>query len=116
MAADSTSTHAYLFYSFVLQIIYFAISTWAWSNTGAADAFTARLSDVPVTVYVIGLLWPLPLLVVHELVKRHDRKYSEMSVSVVMSCVCMSVFRIYARYQKRRKLEFQTKLGMNSPV
>ena len=62
-------------YSMFLQIVYFAISTSAWSDAGAANTFTARLSDVPVAVYVIGLLWPLPSLAVHELVKRHDRKY-----------------------------------------
>ncbi|XP_062508635.1 transmembrane protein 94-like isoform X2 [Corticium candelabrum] len=83
--------------SLLLQILYFSVSSWAWSDAGLTDMFTAKLSDVPIAVYVIGLLCPLPSLAVHELTKHHDRKH-------------------YIRYQKRRKLEFQTKLGMNSPV
>ncbi|RUS33312.1 hypothetical protein BC938DRAFT_472133 [Jimgerdemannia flammicorona] len=44
-----------------------------------------------------GFVWPVIFLPVQELVKMHDNKE-------------------YTRFQKRSKLEFNTKLGMHSPL
>jgi len=55
------------------------------------------LSKVSFPVYVIGLLSPILFIPVQELVKMHDKEE-------------------YTRFQKRSKLEFNTKLGMHSPI
>ncbi|XP_022253153.1 transmembrane protein 94-like [Limulus polyphemus] len=51
---------------------------------------------VPSYGWIVGLVWPLVLLPVNEIVKRHEIK-------------------VNVRQQKRARLEFGTKLGMNSP-
>ncbi|XP_065826149.1 transmembrane protein 94-like [Oscarella lobularis] len=81
---------------FIIECAYFSISSWAWSNV-AGTRSPAQLSNLSVYSYVIGLAWPFLSLAIHELTKKRDQKH-------------------YIRNQKRRKLEFQTKLGMNSPV
>ena len=88
----------YIMASFViilLQIVYFAISqtvaTAAYNLPAVSD-----LSSVPPYVWGLGLIWPLPLLITHELLKYYDK------VMVV-------------KHQRHLKLEFETKLGMNSP-
>ena len=57
--------------------------------------FTAKLSDVPIAVYVIGLLCPLPSLAVHELTKHHDRKFirihNRQVNCVVSACLCLDI-------------------------
>ncbi|ORZ03694.1 hypothetical protein BCR43DRAFT_429587 [Syncephalastrum racemosum] len=55
------------------------------------------LANVPWYVYFLGLVWPLVLVPIQELVKMHDSKE-------------------FTRFQKRSKLEFSTKLGMHSPL
>jgi hypothetical protein len=55
------------------------------------------LTDVPWFVYIIALCCPLVFIPVQEGVKMHDK-------------------RVFARMQKRAKLEFNTKLGQYSPV
>lgn len=58
--------------------------------------FTLSLGDVHPAVYATGLPFALIIVVINELVKRREVK-------------------LYSRYQKRRRLSFGTKLGMNSP-
>lgn len=54
------------------------------------------LTEMPYYIWLLGLLWPLLLVPLNELVKLHE-------------------IRVNARQQKRARLEFGTKLGMNSP-
>ncbi|GAB6020787.1 hypothetical protein CHUAL_003446 [Chamberlinius hualienensis] len=56
----------------------------------------AGLEDVAIEVWIIACLWPLCLIMINELVKRHQLK-------------------VDVRNLKRARLEFGTKLGMNSP-
>ncbi|RWS16658.1 uncharacterized protein B4U79_14915 [Dinothrombium tinctorium] len=51
---------------------------------------------IPVYVLIVGLLWPILLLIINSLIKRHEIK-------------------VYKRQQRRARLDFGTKLGMNSP-
>ncbi|MCI4393512.1 hypothetical protein PGIGA_G00158140 [Pangasianodon gigas] len=57
---------------------------------------TFYLSDVPLVTWLLGILWLLPLIFINEGIKLHE-------------------IRMRVRYQKRQKLQFDTKLGMNSP-
>ncbi|RIA86124.1 hypothetical protein C1645_829742 [Glomus cerebriforme] len=52
---------------------------------------------LPYYIYLVGFLSPILFIPIQELVKLHDKKE-------------------YIRFQKRSKLEFNTKLGMHSPV
>ncbi|ORX90788.1 calcium ATPase [Basidiobolus meristosporus CBS 931.73] len=56
-----------------------------------------KLSVLPWFVYLIGLASPLVVVPIQEIVKMHDRKQ-------------------FVRFQKRSKLEFNTKLGLHSPL
>ena len=81
--------------SVVLQLVYFAISqSIAIQARGLAQI--AYLSSVPFYVWIIGFLWPFFVIPIQELLKYQDKK---MFVSV----------------QRHQRLEFETKLGMNSP-
>ena len=81
--------------SVLLQLVYFAISqSIAIQARGLAQI--AYLSSVPFYVWIIGFLWPFFVIPIQELLKYQDKK---MFVSV----------------QRHQRLEFETKLGMNSP-
>ncbi|XP_015786071.1 transmembrane protein 94 [Tetranychus urticae] len=54
------------------------------------------LSTIPPYVFILAFLWPIALIIINSLVKGHEIKISE-------------------RQQRRARLEFGTKLGMNSP-
>ncbi|XP_061182038.1 transmembrane protein 94-like [Saccostrea echinata] len=77
----------------LLQCVFFACDIVIRSN---GVPFTLSLGDVHPAVYGTGLPFPLIIIVINELVKRREVK-------------------LYSRYQKRRRLSFGTKLGMNSP-
>ena len=79
----------------VLQIVYFAASQTATSSVYHLAA-SVSLSSIPPYVWVLGLSWCLPLVLFHELLKYQDRK-------------------LVVKLQRHLKLEFETKLGMNSP-
>ena len=80
----------------VAQVIYFAIS-----QTFIVRVFERRhvagLASVPVYVWIVGILWLIVLLPIQELLKYHNRKR-------------------FKHLQTHLKLEFETKLGMHSPV
>uniref|UniRef100_A0A8C5QNL3 Transmembrane protein 94 n=1 Tax=Leptobrachium leishanense TaxID=445787 RepID=A0A8C5QNL3_9ANUR len=65
-----------------------------WTNAEAPLTF--HLADIPLVSWTLGTLSLLLVLVINELVKLHE-------------------IRARVRYQKRQKLQFETKLGMNSP-
>ena len=75
-----------------LQIVYTIVSqTLAYKSSTTYD-----MSVVPAYVWVVGILWCVPLVIAHELLKYRDRK-------------------LVVKLQRHLKLEFETKLGMNSP-
>lgn len=61
-----------------------------------ASTLTFNLGDIPLLAWLVVSLSPLLVVVVNEVVKLHE-------------------IRVRVRYQKRQKLQFETKLGMNSP-
>ncbi|XP_078346969.1 transmembrane protein 94-like isoform X3 [Oculina patagonica] len=76
-----------------LQLVYFALSQVGWSQHAS---LVYHLTDVPVPSIVILVLWPIVALAICELLKR---RYIKERI----------------RFQRRAKLKFGTKLGMNSP-
>ena len=79
----------------MLQIPYFGISQ-AFALHVYDYEHVADLSSVPVYVWVIGLFWPIILILLQELLKYYDKK-------------------MVRKTQRHLRLEFETKLGMNSP-
>lgn len=79
-----------------LQIIYFAVSQ-VFAISVKKLLPISSLSSVPYYVWLIGLLWPLFVLLTQELLKWHDNR---------------EVFKL----QTRLKLDFETKLGNYSPM
>uniref|UniRef100_A0A8C4ZWX8 Transmembrane protein 94 n=1 Tax=Gadus morhua TaxID=8049 RepID=A0A8C4ZWX8_GADMO len=61
-----------------------------------SSPLTFALWDIPLTALLLVSLSPLLVVLVNEMVKLHE-------------------IRVRVRYQKRQKLQFETKLGMNSP-
>ncbi|KAL7852969.1 hypothetical protein SRHO_G00187540 [Serrasalmus rhombeus] len=57
---------------------------------------TFYISDIPMATWLLGIFWLIPLVFINEGIKLHE-------------------IRMRVRYQKRQKLQFDTKLGMNSP-
>lgn len=74
--------------SIVLQVVFCAVSL----HNGPFS-----LSNLPWYIYVLAFCWPIIMIPVQELVKIHDKEE-------------------WTRFQKRSKLEFNTKLGMHSPI
>jgi len=75
-----------------LQVVYFAVSL----VTDDSPESQMKLSLVPAWVWPCGIVWAVILLFIQELIKLRERKFVRRS-------------------QKRLRLEFETKLGMNSP-
>lgn len=72
-----------------IQVAFFAVS---------CHDSVFKLNQIPFWVYIIGLVTsPLLSLPLQEIAKNHDRNE-------------------WKKYQRRRKLEFNTKLGMHSPL
>ncbi|XP_049853191.1 transmembrane protein 94 isoform X3 [Schistocerca gregaria] len=77
----------------LLQMSFFGISFFVlWSNP---DTILTDI-QVPYNAIIIGIISPFVIVSVNELIKREEIK-------------------VNVRYQKRARLEFGTKLGMNSP-
>nr|XP_014344778.1 PREDICTED: uncharacterized protein KIAA0195-like [Latimeria chalumnae] len=70
------------------------VAYFLWSNPSPHLSFD--LSDIPSETWLLGFLWLFPLMFINEFIKLHE-------------------IRMRVRYQKRQKLQFDTKLGMNSP-
>ncbi|XP_044155943.1 transmembrane protein 94 isoform X1 [Bufo gargarizans] len=71
-----------------------AIDLQLWANPDATLTF--HIWDIPLLSWLLGLLSLFLVLIINEIVKLHE-------------------IRVRVRYQKRQKLQFETKLGMNSP-
>uniref|UniRef100_A0A4W3GK90 Transmembrane protein 94 n=1 Tax=Callorhinchus milii TaxID=7868 RepID=A0A4W3GK90_CALMI len=76
------------------QMVQVVLDLKLWRN--AETPLTYELQDVPVPCWLLGLLSLFLVIVINEVVKLHE-------------------IRVRVRYQKRQKLQFETKLGMNSP-
>ena len=79
----------------LLQIVYFTISQSITIDVHHLPQI-ARLSSAPWYVWLIGLSWPFALLPVQEVLKYWDKL-------------------LLVKMQRHLRLEFETKLGMNSP-
>ena len=80
----------------ILQVVYFAISQSFVVHVYQRDCITG-LSSVPEYVWVLGFLWLPGLVLIQEVLKyRHKNRFEHL--------------------QSHLKLEFETKLGMHSPV
>ncbi|KAG9350349.1 hypothetical protein JZ751_026703 [Albula glossodonta] len=76
------------------QVVQATIDFQLWQDRSAKGNFSLR--DIPMLVWLLMSLSPLLVVIVNEVVKLHE-------------------IRVRVRYQKRQKLQFETKLGMNSP-
>ncbi|CAB1458885.1 unnamed protein product [Pleuronectes platessa] len=76
------------------QLVQATVDYQLWRDR--SSSLTFNLSDIPLLAWVLVSLSPLLVVVVNEVVKLHE-------------------IRVRVRYQKRQKLQFETKLGMNSP-
>ncbi|MGH0117033.1 UNVERIFIED_CONTAM: hypothetical protein FKN15_024978 [Acipenser sinensis] len=77
-----------------LQVLMAYVAYLLWRDP--SSQLTSELSDIPAATWLLGFFWLLPLLFVNESIKLHE-------------------IRTRVRYLKRQKLQFDTKLGMNSP-
>ncbi|XP_040922706.1 transmembrane protein 94 isoform X2 [Toxotes jaculatrix] len=76
------------------QIVQASVDYQLWRDRGSLPTF--NLGDIPLLAWMLVSLSTLLVVVVNEVVKLHE-------------------IRVRVRYQKRQKLQFETKLGMNSP-
>lgn len=76
------------FLSLALQFVFCAVSLFKGPH---------KVKDIPWWLFVISFLWPIVFMPIQEVVKARDLK----------ECI---------RAQKLAKLEFNTKLGMHSPL
>uniref|UniRef100_A0A5F8GF47 Transmembrane protein 94 n=1 Tax=Monodelphis domestica TaxID=13616 RepID=A0A5F8GF47_MONDO len=76
------------------QLVETAVDLQLWTNRDSSVNF--GLADVPLITWLLGCLSLILVVVTNEIVKLHE-------------------IRVRVRYQKRQKLQFETKLGMNSP-
>lgn len=77
----------------VFQLIFGLVDIIAYAESSQV---LSLLDTIPFFVWILAFAWPLPLMLINALIKRHEIKVS-------------------LRQQKRVRLEFCTKLGMNSP-
>uniref|UniRef100_A0A1A7WVD5 KIAA0195 n=1 Tax=Iconisemion striatum TaxID=60296 RepID=A0A1A7WVD5_9TELE len=76
------------------QVVQSTLDYQLWRNQGSILMFS--LENIPLEVWLLACLSPLLVVMVNEVMKLHE-------------------IRVRVRYQKRQKLQFETKLGMNSP-
>ncbi|KAM9210912.1 transmembrane protein 94 isoform 7-T8 [Dugong dugon] len=76
------------------QVVQMAVDLQLWMHRASRVHF--GLEDVPLLTWLLGCLSLMLVVVTNEVVKLHE-------------------IRVRVRYQKRQKLQFETKLGMNSP-
>lgn len=64
-------------------------------------------------VLIFALFSPILTFVTNELIKREEIK--QVFFKCISTMLNFISFRVNLRYQKRARLDFGTKLGMNSP-
>ncbi|XP_059509857.1 transmembrane protein 94-like [Stegostoma tigrinum] len=80
--------------AFLLHVIQINVAYYIWDNKSSHLVF--HILDIPSATWLLGFLWLFPLMVINEFLKLHE-------------------IRMRMHYQKKQKLQFDTKLGMNSP-
>ncbi|GCC31474.1 hypothetical protein chiPu_0009932 [Chiloscyllium punctatum] len=80
--------------AFLLHVIQINVAYHMWDNKSSHLVF--HILDIPAATWLLGFLWLLPLMAINEFLKLHE-------------------IRMRVHYQKKQKLQFDTKLGMNSP-
>nr|CAB3258538.1 uncharacterized protein KIAA0195-like [Phallusia mammillata] len=80
----------------VIQVVYSTSVVFVQRSYTEATSQVMSLGPYQVAVWVVLFAWPLPCLACNELIKWRE-------------------IRLWNRSQKRARLEFGTKLGMNSP-
>jgi len=86
--------HKWIIISILILIIHIIITI---VNLDMRDKFKNSIRKIPFFDHCLFILWPIITIPAHEFAKKLDRKE-------------------YTRSQKRTKLEFNTKLGMHSPL
>ncbi|XP_061564599.1 transmembrane protein 94 isoform X2 [Cololabis saira] len=76
------------------QVVQATVDYQLWRD--GSNPLSFSLKQVPLECWLLASLSPLLVVLVNEVVKIHE-------------------IRVRVRYQKRQKLQFETKLGMNSP-
>uniref|UniRef100_A0A670XTS7 Transmembrane protein 94 n=1 Tax=Pseudonaja textilis TaxID=8673 RepID=A0A670XTS7_PSETE len=76
------------------QVVQTFVDLKLWVNS--ESPVTYQVNDIPMASWLLGLLSLVLVVIINETVKLHE-------------------IRVRVRYQKRQKLQFETKLGMNSP-
>ncbi|KAM6896929.1 transmembrane protein 94 [Xenentodon cancila] len=76
------------------QVVQATVDYQLWRDPNSLLSF--NLNQVPLESWLLASLSPLLVVLVNEVAKMHE-------------------IRVRVRYQKRQKLQFETKLGMNSP-
>ncbi|XP_036398079.1 transmembrane protein 94 isoform X2 [Megalops cyprinoides] len=76
------------------QVVQATVDFQLWQDRNAKVTFL--LKNIPMKAWLLVSLSPVLVVLVNEAVKLHE-------------------IRVRVRYQKRQKLQFETKLGMNSP-
>ncbi|KAG7491704.1 hypothetical protein MATL_G00006910 [Megalops atlanticus] len=76
------------------QVVQATVDFQLWQDRNAKVTFPLR--NIPMKAWLLVSLSPVLVILVNEAVKLHE-------------------IRVRVRYQKRQKLQFETKLGMNSP-
>lgn len=113
------------------QIVQATVDYLLWCNQ--SNFLTFHLGDIPLRAWLLVSLSLLLVVVVNEVVKLHEIRYEAKIniwvqsgiieetgvISIYLNHKLLFVlivhFRVRVRYQKRQKLQFETKLGMNSP-
>ncbi|XP_053203467.1 transmembrane protein 94-like [Panonychus citri] len=90
------ANRCWAFMSIILFIVNLIFCLAQLNLSHDSPIFLNEFSSVPLYIIILAFLWPLILIVINSLVKGHEIKISE-------------------RQQRRARLEFGTKLGMNSP-
>ncbi|ORX41336.1 hypothetical protein BCR36DRAFT_364581 [Piromyces finnis] len=86
--------HKWFIVSILMLILHIGITL---INLDMKDTFKNSLGKIPFYYHLLFIIWPIALIPAHEFAKKLDRKE-------------------YTRCQKRTKLEFNTKVGMHSPL
>ncbi|KAI7810646.1 hypothetical protein IRJ41_004689 [Triplophysa rosa] len=78
----------------VRNVSFAMASHFLWHDPDVHHTF--YISDVPMATWLLAILWLIPLVFINEGIELHE-------------------IRMRVKCQKRQKLQFDTKLGMNSP-
>ncbi|KAG2460772.1 TMM94 protein, partial [Polypterus senegalus] len=108
-----TADSSFLPNSLLGQVIQAIVDFKLWNNVHSTVVIT--MEDIPLWSWLLGSLSVFLVVVVNEVVKLHEIRLDCMKFQVETDLKNFGFSRVRVRYQKRQKLQFETKLGMNSP-